>query len=121
MGVYVAGDSIVGFGRQDRATVPGEEFHPTTDATARALLSDTEDYRLLRWDGFTVARRSPAEIAAILAADLAAEDDEFFNGRRIKAALTAIVLAVNSRLSTAGLPAITRAELLALYRGELGK
>lgn len=76
------------------------------------------DLRHHRWDGTNLVRKAQAEIDAIEAADLESEDTEFFEDRRLRAAVMAIVKAVNQRLPAS--QRITRQELVDLYRAELG-
>lgn len=118
-GVYVAGDSIVRFGYRDREPKEGEEFHQVTEAGQR-LLRD-EDLEDLKWDGTSIVKRSDAEIDERELQETKDTDDKHFDNTRRRAVVGAIVQAVNRRLKTAGLPTITRQELVDNYKAILNR
>ena len=122
-GIYVAtdGESLAGFGDRKAEDPAGLAWHSAISPAGWDLLEAVEDLRFLRWNGSTVVHRTQSEISAILATDDTKVEDAFFEERKLKAALTALVRAVNVRLVSARLPKITREEFVELYRKELGR
>ena len=119
-GIYVDADgrSVRFFGTRKQADPAGMAWHDGLNAKARQLLESLDSYRFLRWDGSTVVMRSRTERDTIAATDLAATDDEWFDGERRAALVEAVVSVINS-LETGS--TITAPQVRTAYKLALGR
>lgn len=120
-GIYVVGGRVVRFGYRDRATRSGEEFHVITDAAARTLLGETDEFVDLAWNGTTVVRRDQPEIDARLRTEEIAQDNAHFERKQGKAIFLVLLDEINVLRDAAGLPPRTIKQAKSAYKKKLNR